>query len=68
MYLLESTGMLTNKAPSRRKLSMKLQETLVATILIVFLLLHVTAGAVLKRAGAVDGPSLKQDLTSQPYD
>jgi hypothetical protein len=60
--------MLTNETPSRRKLSTKPQEMLVATILIIFLLLHVLAGAVLQRAGPMDGPPSKQDLMLQPYD
>lgn len=58
----------TNEVPSRRELSRQLQETLIATVLIIFFLLHVLAGAVLQRAGAVDGPSSKRDLTLQPYD
>jgi hypothetical protein len=60
--------MLTNETSSRRKLSMRLQRALVATILVGFLLLHVLAGAVLQRTGTVDEPPIKQGLTFKPYD
>jgi hypothetical protein len=43
-------------------------KTLVVTTLIVFLLLHLFAAAVLQRASAGDDRSSKQDKTFQLYD
>jgi hypothetical protein len=44
------------------------EKTLVVTILIVFLLLHLFAAAVLHRAGARDNGSSEQHKTFQLYD
>jgi len=41
---------------------------LVAAILILFLLLHVIAGAVLQHAGAADGELSERGVTLQLYD
>lgn len=61
-----------NEALSQRKLSMQLlaptEKALIAAILIVFLLLHILAGAVLRRADAGDGVTLEQDFGFQLYD
>jgi len=72
MHLPERTIMLTDEAPSRRKSSVQLpartEEMLVAAILILFLLLHVIAGAVLQHAGAADGELSERGVTLQLYD
>jgi hypothetical protein len=64
--------MLRNERLLRREPTVKVpaftERTLVATTLISFLLLHLFAAAVLRRAGAeVDGPSAR-DKTLQLYD
>jgi len=59
---------LIDRARSNGELSGQLQGALVTTVLIIFLLLHVLAGAVMQRAGAGDGPPSTQDLSPQPYD
>jgi hypothetical protein len=65
---MRSVGMLKDEAPPQCKLSMSLQEALLTATLIIFLVLHVLAGALLQRADAAKGPSPKQDLMLQPYD
>ena len=65
---MESTGMQTNEDPLRRKLPATVQATLIAALLIIFLFLHVLAGAVLQRAGAPDGTHSKERTTLRPYD
>lgn len=64
--LMES-GMQASEDPFRRRSAMA-QATLVAALLVMFLLLHVLAGAVLQRAGAPDRSPSTQDLTLKPYD
>lgn len=59
--------MQASEDPFRRKSAMA-QATLVAALLVIFLLLHVLAGAVLQRAGAPDRSPSTQDLTLKPYD
>jgi hypothetical protein len=61
------SGMQANEHPLRRK-SVTAQATLVAALLVIFLLLHVLAGSVLQRAGAPDRSPSTQDLTLKPYD
>jgi hypothetical protein len=61
------SGMQASEDPFRRKSAMA-QATLVAALLVIFLLLHVLAGAVLQRAGAPDRSPSTQDLTLKPYD
>jgi hypothetical protein len=59
--------MQVSEDPSRRKSAMA-QAALLAALLIMFLLLHVLAGTVLRRAGAPDRSPTIQDLTLKPYD
>ena len=60
--------MLKDEAPPRRRLPVSLQGALLAVTLIIFLLLHVLAAALLLGAGAANGPASSQDLTLQHFD
>jgi hypothetical protein len=64
---MESTGVGATEDPCRRKPAWA-QATLVTALLVIFLLLHVLAGAVLQRASAPDRSPSTQDLTLKPYD
>ena len=64
--LMES-DMRASEDPFRRKSAMA-QATLVAALLVIFLLLHVLADAVVQRAGAPDRSRSTQDRTLKPYD
>jgi hypothetical protein len=61
------SGMQASEDPFRRKSAMA-QATLVAALLVMFLLLHVLGDAVVQRAGVSDRSSSTQDLTLKPYD
>ncbi len=64
--LMES-DMRASEDPFRRKSAMA-QATLVAAMLVIFLLLHVLADAVVQRAAVSDRSRSTQDLTLKPYD
>lgn len=59
--------MQASKHPFPRKPAI-VQATLVAALLVIFLLLHVLADTVVRRAGAPDRSRSTQDLTLKPYD
>lgn len=65
--LMERTGMRPTEDSCRRK-SVRTQATLVTALLVIFLLLHILAGAVLQRAGAPDRSPSTQDLPLKRYD
>jgi len=64
--------MSANEDVVRRKSSAQVplltEQALLATILILFLLLHVMAGAMMQRAGATDRAPSTHDIAAQLYD
>ena len=66
-HSLMESGMQASEDPFRRKSAMA-QATLVAALLVIFLLLHVLGDAVVQRAGVSDRSPSTQDLTLKLYD
>lgn len=65
---MRGIGMPHGEARRRRRFAMSLQAALLAAALIMFLLLHFLADAVVQRAVATDGSSSGPDSTRQRYD
>ncbi|WP_316192097.1 MULTISPECIES: hypothetical protein [unclassified Bradyrhizobium] len=60
--------MQANETPPRRKLSITPQAALAASVLAIFLLLHVVAGAILRGAAMRDGTQAKPVTTLPSHD
>ncbi|UFZ04874.1 hypothetical protein LQG66_00695 [Bradyrhizobium ontarionense] len=60
--------MQANEVPPRRKLSITPQAVLAAGVVVMFLLLHLVAGAILQGAATRDGSPATPVSTLQDYD